>query len=169
MLIITGAVMPNYKTPQRLVESGPKVKYAPYTISTFIVPPIDQGSPINLDFLSDKPGTTTLVLAPYSEEATIDLPTLLHVVFGPSQKGIVFFTIAPKSAQYILMVTSYNSSFQFRFDSVWSPFYQYRSATTLGILVLLLAVVSLYYFEHEEQKQRMFAKALSGLPVTDQA
>jgi hypothetical protein len=76
----------------------------------------------------------------------------------------VYFGSAPKSAPYLLMITSYNgSSFQFTLDSVWSPFYQYRSATVFGIFVLLVGIVSVYYLEYAERKERMFKKALSGL------
>lgn len=150
ILLIIGVLLPNYKIPQRLAGEGPKVQYNTYTVSSYIVPPIDQGSPISLDFLSDKPGATTVLLAPFdSAEQSIDLPVVLHVAFASSQKGIVFYTSAPKTAPYMLMITSYNSSsFQFTLDSVWSPFYQYRSATTFGILTLLVGVLSLYYCEY---------------------
>ena len=165
ILLITGALLPFYKIPQKLVAHGPREQYGPYTISTYIVPPIDQGAPINLNFLSDRPGTTTILLAPFDPaEQNIDLPVVFHVTFGATQKGFVYFGRAPKSAPYLLMITSYNgSSFQFMLDSVWSPFYQYRSATTFGIFVLLGGIVSLYYFEYAERKERMFNKALSGI------
>ena len=165
ILLITGILLPYYKIPQKLSEHGPKEQYGSYTISSYVVPPIDQGAPINLNFLSDRPGATTLLLAPFDPaEQNIDFPVVLHVTFGATQKGLVYFGLAPKSAPYLLMITSYNgSSFQFILDSVWSPFYQYRSATTFGIFVILAGIVSVYYFEYAERKERMFKKALSGL------
>jgi hypothetical protein len=165
ILLITGTLLPYYKIPQKLSAHGPKDQYGPYTISTYITPPIDKGTPINLNFLSDRPGTTTILLAPFDPvEQNIGFPIVLHVAFGTTQKGIVYFSLAPKSAPYLLMITSYNgTSFQFTLDSVWSPFYQYRGATTFGIFVLLVGVASVYYFEYAEQKERMFKKALSGL------
>jgi len=165
ILIITGVLLPYYKIPEQLASQGPRVQYDPYTVSTYIVPPIDQGSPINLNLLSDRPGTTTILLAPFdSADQSIDLPVVLHVTFGSTQKGLVYFGSAPKSAPYLLMITSYNgSSFQFTLDSVWSPFYQYRSATVFGIFVLLVGIVSVYYLEYAERKERMFKKGLSGL------
>ncbi len=165
ILLITGTLLPYYKIPQKLLAHGPKDQYGPYTISTYIIPPIDQGTPINLNFLSDRPGTTTILLAPFDPvEQNIDLPVVLHVTFGATEKGLVYFGRAPKSALYLLMITSYNgTSFQFILDSVWSPFYEYRYATTFGIFVLLAGIASLYYFEYAERKERMFNKALSGL------
>jgi len=165
ILLITGILLPHYKIPQKLLGRGPKEQYGTYTISTYIVPPIDLGAPINLNFLSDKPGATTILLAPFDPaDQNIDFPVVLHVTFGTTQKGLVYFGQAPKAAPYLLMITSYNgSSFQFILDSVWSPFYQYRSATTFGIFMLLLGIVSVYYFEYAERKERMFSKALSGL------
>jgi len=165
ILLITGILLPYYKAPQKLSGRGPREQYGSYVISTYIVPPIDQGTPINLNFLSDMPGATTILLAPFDPaEQNIDFPVVLHVTFGSAQKGLVYFGQAPKSAPYLLMITSYNrSSFIFILDSVWSPFYQYRSATTFGIFALLAGFVSLYYFEYAERKERMFNKALSGL------
>ena len=49
ILIITGVLLPYYKIPQQLASQGPRVQYDPYTVSTYIVPPIDQGRPINLN------------------------------------------------------------------------------------------------------------------------
>lgn len=165
LLLITGVLLPYYKTPQRMAGSGPRAQYAPYTVSTYIVPPVDKGTPISLDFLADKPGATTLLLAPFdSQQLTINLPTILYVTFGPNQKGIVFFATAPKSGPYLLMITSYNSSFQFHLNSVWSPFYQYRGgATTLGIFVIFAGLISLYYYEYKERRDQMMDKALRDL------
>jgi hypothetical protein len=165
ILLTTGILLPFYKIPQKLAGRGPREQYGPYTISTYITPPIDQGTPINLNFFSDRPGTTTILLAPFDPvEQSIDFPVVLHVTFGATQEGLVYSGRAPKSAPYLLMVTSYNgSSFQFILDSVWSPFYQYRSATTFGIFVLLTGIISVYYFEYAERRERMFNKALSGL------
>lgn len=165
ILLNIGILLPLYKIPQEFVGHGPKSQYGPYTISTYIIPPIDEGTPINLNFFSDKPGTTTILLAPFDPvKQSIDLPVILHVTFGATQEGLSYFGKAPKSAPYLIMVTSYNgSSFEFKLDSAWSPFYQYRSATTFGIFLLLTGIVSVYYFEYAERKERMFDQALSGV------
>ena len=165
LLLIIGLLLPYYKTPQRISATGPKVQSLPYTVSTYIIPPIDAGAPISLHFQSDKSGATTILLAPFNaNEQTIEIPPVLHVVFAPTQQGIVFYSPAPKTAPYLLMVTSYkNSTFQFIFDSVWSPFYPYRDATVFGVLSLMIGIASLLYSEHAERKERMFRKALTGL------
>lgn len=161
-MLVTGLLLPYYKMPQRITDIGPRVE--PYIIMTHLTPPIDKGAPISLDFLSDKPGATTLLLASFdSDTQTIDIPPVLHVAFDPEQKEIVFYSRAPKTASYLLMITSYNSSFRFTLNSVWSPFYEYRSATVFGIIVLLLGIVSVYYCEYAERKEQMFKKALSGI------
>lgn len=166
VLLIIGILLPYYKIPEKLSAHGPKDQYGPYAISTYIIPPIDQGAPINLNLLCDRPGSTTILLAPFDPvEQNIDLPVVLHVSFGANQKGLVYFGRAPKTSLYLLMITSYNgTSFQFILDSVWSPFYQYRNATTFGIFMLLAGITSVYYFEYAERKERMFKKALSGIP-----
>ena len=166
--LIVGLIMPYYKTPQRLAGSGPNVEFAsdrPYVIKSYIVPPIDEGQPINLSVLSDRPGSTAVLLAAYDQQAqTISGPPLLNVVFAKDQKGMAIFTQASKSAPYTLMITSYNSSYTFTLTSVWSPFYDFKSFTTYGLLTVPLGLVVVYYDGIVERRDRMFEEALRSIP-----
>ncbi len=166
--LVVGVVMPYYKVPQRLEGSGPNVEFAsdrPYAIRSYIVPPIDEGQPINLSVISDKPGSTAVLLAGYDTQAqTILGPPLLNTVFGQDQKGIAIFTKTIKSAAVMLMITSYNSSYTFTLSSVWSPFYDLRSFTTYGLFAVPLGLVLVYYDGIVEARERMFEQALANIP-----
>lgn len=167
-LILISVVMPNYKVPSRLSDSGPHITFQrdrPYVISTYITPPIDKGTAISLNLLSSRSNATALLLAPFDpNQETIETPVLLNVVFGPDQKGLVYFTTAPRTSQYMLMITSYNSTFEFRLVSIWSPFFEFRGLIVFGLLALPVGVVALYYDELVEKRERMFEKALRGIP-----
>lgn len=167
-LILFSIVMPNYKVSGNLNDSGPHIAFEsnrPYLISTYITPPIDRGTLISLNLLSSRPNATAVLLAPFDpNQDTIETPVLLNSVFGPNQRGLVYFTTAPSTSQYMLMITSYNSTFEFRFASVWSPFFEFRGLIVFGLLALPVGVVALYYDELVEKRERMFEKALKGIP-----
>jgi hypothetical protein len=166
--LVVGVVMPYYKVPQRMEGSGPNVEFAPdrpYAIRSYIIPPIDEGQPLNLSVISDKPGSTAVLLAGYDQQAQVILgPPLINTVFGQDQKGIAIFTKTTKSASIMLMITSYNSSYTFTLASVWSPFYDLRSFTTYGLFALPLGLVLVYYDGIVEARERMFERALANIP-----
>lgn len=165
--LVIGLTMPYYKSPQHLQGTGPNLDATadrPYVIRSYIVPPIDAGQRINLSVLSDKPGSTTVLLAPYDpRDQTIASPILVNAVFAKDQKGLAVFTNASRTASYILMVTSYNSSFSFILASVWSPFYELRSFTIYGLATIPFGLVIVYYDGIVEKREKMFQEALRGI------
>ena len=168
ILLIIGLLMPYYKTPQRLSGTGPNVQFSltrTYWIRTYIIPPIDSGTPINLSVMSDKAGATWVLLAPYDAGTqSLSGPPLVNAAFAKDQKGLVTFISADKSGPYMLMITSYNSSYSFYLSSVWSPFYELRASTTIGLAILPIGIVTLYYDGITERREKMFEEALRGIP-----
>ncbi len=162
-----GILLPFYKSPQHLDGSGPGVEFSPslpYWIKSYLIPPINSGTPVNLSVLSDRPGATSVLLAPYDEnQQTIVAPVLVNVVFSPSEKGIAVFTNASRTGPYLLTITSYNSSYTFHLASVWSPFYAFRGLTILGIGLGPLGVVMVYYDRLNERREKMAEEALKGI------
>lgn len=156
--------MPYYKSPQRLDGIGPGIQYTPsrtYWIKTYLIPPIDAGQPISLTVLSDQEGTTTVLLAYYDEaQQTVVGPALVNVIFSPHEKGLSVFTRADRSGLYLLMITSYNSSYTFYVTSVWSPFYGLRNLTIYAFGLIPIGLVAIYYDEIVEKRERMEEEAL---------
>ena len=173
IMLITGTVMPYYKTQQRLEGSGPNVEFnekRPYWIRSYIIPPIDAGQPVTLSIISDKPGSTTVMLAPYDERSqAFSGPTLISAGFANDQKGMAVFTNAEKTAPYMLLITSYNSSYRFALTSVWSPFYQLRSLTTFGIGVTPFGLIMIYYDGIVEKREKMIEDAMKHIRTASKA
>jgi hypothetical protein len=165
--LVIGTVMPIYKTVQQMDGRGPGVEFSsnlPYWINSYIIPPLDAGTPVNLSVLSDRAGATSVLLAAYDQnQQTIIGPALVNVAFSPSQKGIAVFTNATRPGLYILTITSYNSSYTFHLVSVWSPFYQFRSLTILGLGLTPLGVMMVYYDGLNERREKMAEEALKGI------
>jgi hypothetical protein len=167
MMLIVGLVMPYYKTQQLLEGTGPNIEFTPqqqYWIKSYIIPPIDVGTPINLSVLSDRPGRTVVLLAIYDQQQqSIVGPALVNTAFAENQKGLAVLTTAPRTSSYMLSITSYNSSYVFSLTSVWSPFYEFRSMTTFGIAVVPLGLITIYYDRIAERREKMFEAAMKNI------
>jgi hypothetical protein len=167
IFLFVGTVMPFYKSPQRLEGTGPDVTFTPsqpYWIRSYLIPPIDTGTPVSLGVLSDRPASTVVILAPYDPNAqSIVNPPTVRVVFGTNQKGLVVFANASRTGPYLLMITSYNSSYTFYVSSVWSPFYELRRLTVYGLGLLPLGAVIIYYDGIVERREQMAEAALRGI------
>jgi len=159
--------MPYYKSPQRLDGSGPGVQFTPdrpYWINSYLLPPIDAGQQIGLTLLSDKPGETVVLLTYYDESLqTIVGPALVDVIFAPSQKGLVTFSIVERPGRYMLVITSFNSSYTFYLTSVWSPFYQFRTLAIYSFGLIPIGFVMAYYDSLLEEREAIAEKALAGI------
>ena len=163
-MIIIGAVMPFYKTQQRLEGSGPGVEFTanrPYWIRSYVIPPIDEGQSVTLSLISDKLGSTVVLLGPYDPQSgAISPPAIVNVGFAGDQRGIAVMVQAPKTSAYMLLITSYNSTYKFTFTSVWSPFYELRALTTFGIGTAPFGLIMLYYDGIVEKRERMIEEAM---------
>ena len=159
--------MPYYKSPQQMQGSGPGVNFSsslPYWINSYLIPPIDAGKPIALSVLSNKAGSTAVLLASFDQATqTITGPPLVNVAFAHSEKGLVAFTNTTLPGPYILQITSYNSSYTFYLSSVWSPFYQFRTLTVYGLGILPLGAVTVYYDRTCERREKVAEEALQGI------
>jgi hypothetical protein len=164
LFLFVGTIMTYYKSPQRLDGIGPGIKYTPsrpYWIKSYLIPPIDAGQPVSLTVLSDREGATTVLLAYYDEaQQTAVGPALVSVIFSPDEKGLSVFTKADRSGPYLLMITSYNSSYTFYVTSVWSPFYGLRNLTIYAFGLIPIGLVTIYYDEIVENRERMEEEAL---------
>ena len=87
-------------------------------------------------------------------------PLLVSVIFGPDEKGLSVFTKADRSGPYLLTITSYNSSYTFYLTSVWSPFYGLRTLTIYAFGLIPIGLVTIYYDEIVERRERMEEEAL---------
>lgn len=167
IFLFVGAVMPYYKSPQRLAGSGPNIIFTesrPYWINSYFIPPIDAGQSISLTVLSNRQGTTDVVLAYYDASLqNIVGPPLVDVIFAPDQKGLAVFTRVDRSGPYFLTITSFNSTYTFNIASVWSPFYGMRTLAIYSFLLIPLGIVVIYYDEIVEHRERMVDEALRGV------
>jgi hypothetical protein len=167
IFLFVATVMPYYKSPQRLEGTGPDIPFTPsrpYWINSYFIPPIDAGQPISLTVLADREGATTVVLAFYDENLqNIVAPSLVNVVFAPDEKGLVVFTKANRSGPYLLIITSYNSSFTFYLASTWSPFYKLRTLAIYAFGLIPFGLVMTYYDGILEERERMANDAIKGI------
>jgi len=165
--IIVGMILPAYKSQQTFAATGPHITFTSerdYWIDFYLIPPIDEGTPIMLSLFSNKPGSTWIFLAPFDVQTeSVSMPSVVNEMLGPTDTGLVFFGRAPKSSMYSLRISSWNSTYSVRVESRWSRFFQYRYGIVLGAALVPASLLLFYYDGIVEKRDRMFEKALKGV------
>jgi len=171
--LIVGVILPAYKTPQTLTASGPKVPFTPernYWIDFYLIPPIDEGRPITLTLMSSKPGSTWVYLGPFDiETESISGPPVVNEMLGQNETGLVVFARATKSSVYSLRITSWNSTYSIRVQSIWSPYFEFRYGIVVGAGLIPASLLLLYYDGILEKRERMFQEAIRSAKKTASA
>jgi len=162
--VIMGALLPAYKSPQILEASGPKLPFTAqrtYSIDLYLIPPIDEGSPIVLVLMSSRHGSTWVYLGPFDMQSeSISGPPVVNEMLSRNETGLVVFGRAPKSSVYSLRITSWNSSYTIRVQSIWSPYFDLRCGTVIGAGLIPAALALLYYDRLVEERDRIFEEAM---------
>ena len=162
--LIVGLILPAYKSQQTFTASGPHVTFTKertYWIDFYLIPPIDQGTPILLSLVSSKPNSTWVFLAPFDlQTESISGPSVVNEMLGPSDTGLVVFGRATKSSIYTLRISSWNSTYSVRVESRWSRFFQFRYGIVVAAAFIPASLFLFYYDGIVEKRDRMFEKAL---------
>jgi len=162
--VVVGLILPAYKSPQAFMTSGPDVTFTAernYWIDYYLLPPIDEGTPITLTLVSSKPGTTWVSLAPFDlQTESISGPPVVNEMLGPNQTGLVYFGRATKSAVYSLKVSSWNSTYTVRIESRWSRFFDFRYGMVFGAGLIPASLFLFYYDGIVEKRDKMFQDAI---------
>ena len=162
--VIVGMVLPAYKSPQAFTASGPNVTFTAdrnYWIDYYLIPPIDEGTPITLTLVSSKPGTTWVSLAPFDlQTESISGPPVVNEMLGPNQTGLVYFGRSTKSAVYSLKISSWNSTYTIRIESRWSRFFDFRYGIVFGAGLIPASFLLFYYDGIVEKRDKMFEEAI---------
>jgi hypothetical protein len=157
-------VLPAYKSQQAFTATGPHVTFTHernYWIDFYLIPPIDEGTPIMLAIVSSKPGSTWVFLAPFDlQTESVSGPSVVNEMLGPNDTGLVYFGRATKSAMYTLRISSWNSTYSVRVESRWSRFFQFRYGIVFGAALIPASLLLFYYDGIVERRDRMFEKAL---------
>jgi hypothetical protein len=162
--VIVGAVLPAYKSQQTFTASGPRISFTRernYWIDFYLIPPIDEGTPIFFSLVSTKPGSTWVFLAPFDlQTESISGPSVVNEKLGPNDRGLVVFGKATKTSMYTLRITSWNSTYSVRIESRWSRFFQFRYGIVVGAGLIPASLFLFYYDGIVEKRDRMFEEAL---------
>ena len=162
--VIVGAILPAYKSQQTFTASGPNITFTrerDYWIDFYLIPPVDQGTPILLSLVSSKSGSTWVFLAPFDlQTESVSGPSVVNEMLGPNDFGLVVFCRATKTSMYTLRITSWNSTYSVRIESRWSRFFQFRYGIVVGAGLVPASLFLFYYDGIVERRDRMFEEAL---------
>jgi hypothetical protein len=157
-------ILPAYKSQQTFAASGPQISFTKertYWIDYYLIPPIDQGTPVLISVTSSRPGSTWVFFAPFDlQTESVSGPSVVNEMLGPYDKGLVVFGRATKTSIYTLRISSWNSTYSVRIESRWSPFFDFRYGIVLGAALVPASLFLIYYDRVVEKRDRMFEKAL---------
>jgi hypothetical protein len=169
--IIVGLILPAYKSQQTFTASGPKIPFTSertYWIDYYLIPPIDEGTPILLSLFANKPGSTWVFLAPFDlQTESISGPSVVNEMLGANNTGLVVFGRAPKTSMYSLRISSWNSTYSVRVESRWSRFFQFRYGLVAGAGLIPASLFLFYYDGVVEKRDRMWQEALRDAKVRE--
>lgn len=160
--LILGVVLPEYRTSQTFTASGPNVTFTSergYWIDFYLIPPIDEGQPITLTLVSSKPGSTQICLGPFDLQTSLfSGPPVVNEMLGQNETELVVSGRATKAGVYSLRITSWNSTYSVRVQSVWSPYYfSLRYVIVVAGALVLGSLLLLYYGGIVEKRERITA------------
>jgi len=160
--LILGVVLPEYRTSQAFTASGPNVTLTSerdYWIDFYLIPPIGEGQPITLTLVSSKPGSTHICLGPFDLQTSLfSGPPVVNEMLGQNETELVVSGRATKAGVYSLRITSWNSTYSVKVQSVWSPYYfSLRYVVVVAGALMLGSLLLLYYGGIVEKRERTSA------------
>ena len=147
-IMIASQILPLWVQSQVLTISGPKVEFnqtRTYWIDARVTPPIRSGSRILVTLTTMKPGSAALLIFPSTSDGDMKGPSLLAEVLEPEASISSWNLTAPQDANYMLVVTSWNSTYVLRVESTWSSFHETKTVLLFGFAIAFGGILLEYY------------------------
>lgn len=160
VLLAVTLVLPLVKVPQTLTitftTEGPSAPYQSinYAISGYRIPPVDQGTMINISLADISPDPVLVLLIPGNGVTTgpyvYSAFTVLSSFFASVR--------SPVSQPYTLVISSFNeTTYSLQVKSVWSPYYDAGNYTVEALFVILVGVGGFFYFRETRIREELEA------------
>jgi hypothetical protein len=166
VVIFISAVLPLVKLPQTLVKKGPSVELDEdtyYWIDTWILPPIDAGTPFSVELEANSPGGLSIAIFPsHGGEKILGSSPLLTYIFESDQQALSASMIAQMSSEYTMFIVCIRNNFTLTINSEWSPFYDLRIYLYFGLGSLPAGVLIIYYDSIQKSKERFIRESLKA-------
>ncbi len=146
-IMVASQVLPLWTQRQMLTIFGPQsfTTNRTYGIDAQITPPIRSGSGIVVTLNSSKPGSAAVLVFPSSSKGDMRGPSVLADVLPAGERSAKWNLIAPEDSNYLIVVSSWNSTYSLMFESTWSPYYDSKTTLLVGFAVLLGGGLMEYY------------------------
>jgi len=146
--MIASQVLPFWTQSQVLTISGPQVEFTGtrnYWIDIRITPPIKSGSKIKVTLASARPGSAAILIFPSTPDGDMKGPSLLSEVLERTVNKSTWSLTATQDSNYMVVVTSWNSTYVLEVESTWSPFHETKTALLVGFAVAFGGMLFEYY------------------------
>ena len=154
--------LPFIKTHQTAVNLGPTSGYggSDTTFSGWLVPPIDQGSRVNIVLTGYTPNSIlfSVFASPSGDISASGSPLISVSNFTASIERLSF--VSPETQAYTIFVFSGNrTQFVMAVEGYWSPYYPLRGYASEALFIALGGFLAYYYFRHFELRRSIEEKA----------
>lgn len=158
--IALSQAMPLIKQPQSATWKGPKVGFTRerfYWIDQYLTPPIDKGVQMRIALNSSKPGNTSILIFPSTPNGDPVGSSVVSMMFAQGRDRLDMITMATHTAHYMVMVTSWNSTYMLTISAEWSPFNDARMALLPGAILTGGGLLVYYYGRVKAYLRRMYS------------
>jgi hypothetical protein len=154
-------VLPQWKTPQKAVYSGPLETAAPdgSAISGFYIPTVDNGSRITVSFYNFIPGALDFSIFP-SEVGGVAPTSPGIFVKTPVINSTQYFPAAATEPYGIYVITRNFTRFTLIIQATYSPYYWLTTYSSIAVAMVLGSVVLLYYYTFTSRRWALEQKAI---------
>jgi len=166
VMVLMSTVLPLVKMPQTFTKSGPSRELnenITYWIDTWVLPPIDAGTPFSLDLEAGSPGGINIAILPsWGGEVILGSGPLLSCAINSTQQALSASAIVQTTSEYLVFIVCTRNNFTLTINSKWSPFYSLRILIYPGLGTLPAGLLILYYDRILENKERLIRESLKA-------
>lgn len=173
LVVLATVILPMIPAPQVDRLQGPIIPYgnSTYVISSFYIPTVQEGTPMTVRISGYEPGTIILSFFPTAENVVSATGPPLISFQRPVGDNVSETIDSPATQPYGIDVVSYNGTgYLLEVASSWSPYYVLRIYTYPAAFVVIVALISLYYFRQVAPRRKWEKEAMdSAMPRTNKA
>ena len=165
LIAFSSSVLPLVKLNQTLIKTGPSITLTEsnqYWIDTFILPTIDNDTPVIVNLKGEKAGGLGITIIPYKNGAyVIGKGAILNHIFNVGEQIFAATARTSVESEYFVSVSCIRNNYTLTISSVWSPYDSLKAYLYLGLSAFPAGLLIIYYDRIIEKRDRLFQKAMT--------
>ena len=157
--IILGALGPSLYLNSQIYRTGPApyllTSNSTYTIETFEIPPMRANTTLTLIATKSDYGNLVIQII-NNKPGRQGLPQSFLFPMYDGNTSISYKLQIYQPGQYVVIITSYNSTYTLYISGVWESLYQLKPLLVWGIILLIASLSFAYYWRVLQYRRRFY-------------